>query len=365
MSAPLDIMLELLVPHAADVVVKTALQLVKSPSDKVRRIVALHLASVGRTETIPVLRELLQDKDGYVRGYVCIGAGRAVTDHRADDEFRRKAYDITLPQVDQVWGGGGLNDSARYLVILDRERAARDLVDERWLNLSNNYAYQILEALNDAGIVLPEPVVRKMLEGSLPLSVGKDCYPNNYVAAAALKALAATAGRSAKSLIESLSEHENDKIREASAEALIIIGGLKDPVGWVHSLVAANGYESLTHEQRVVYCAFLFDAEVCNGGLMQFFGNSSGDHAADTVDALRELGHTVGGEVLATAMRHVGPLAREKDLELRLSAIESRFDQLRSLFDPLESNYYETASQLRQAWLLYATRHPDHFQDRQ
>ena len=60
-----------------------------------------------------------------------------------------------------------------------------------------------------------------------------------------------------------------------------------------------------------MYCAeTVFDAEVCNGGLMQFFGNSSGNHVDDTLMALEELRHPEAQAALAGAMHCAGPLSR-------------------------------------------------------
>jgi hypothetical protein len=94
---------------------------------------------------------------------------------------------------------------------------------------------------------------------------------------------------------------------------------------------------------------------------MQFFGNSSGDHAVDTLAALAELRHEEAHAALQTAMRLVGPTSRESDRELRLAGFEGRWDELQPEFDPLERVYYATRVKLRQAWLLYAVRNARHF----
>lgn len=358
--APLESTLGLLVSHAGDDVVRIASPLATSPSAEVRKTAALHLASAGRAGTIPVLRELMEDVDGYVRSYVCIGIHRAVAGGRADELFRRQAYDLLLSQLDQKWGDA-TNDAAETIVLLDPARAAVDLADERWLNLANRNTYRILEACNRANVLLPEPVLTRLLDEALPRAVGERCHPNDYVAAAALGALATRKADGAGATAESLLSHENEKVREAAAEAVAALAGVSDPTGFVIDRVSKEGYEALSREQRVVYCAFLFDAEVCNGGLMQFFGNSSGDHAVDTLEALAELGHEEAHAALQTAMRLVGPLARESDRELRLTGFEGRWDELQPAFDPLEGAYYATQVGLRQAWLLYAVRHAEHF----
>jgi hypothetical protein len=79
------------------------------------------------------------------------------------------------------------------------------------------------------------------------------------------------------------------------------------------------------------------------------------------VDALRELDFPVAESALAAAIKAVGPLTREPDRETRLAAFEGRYDELQSLFSPLESAYCTSAGALRVKWLLYAADHADHF----
>lgn len=358
--APLESTLELLVSHAAADVVRIASLLVKSPVSEVRKTAALHLASAGQVATMPALRELMRDEDGYVRSYVRIGVDRAATEGRADEAFRQQAYDQLLSQLDQSWGSA-MNDAAETIIVLDPARAAVDFADERWLSLGNQNVYRIMEACNSAGIRLPEAAVRRLLDEALPLAVGDRCYPNDYVAAAALRSLAERRVADALALAESLLDHENEKVQTAAANALAVLADVADPTGFVIDRAREVGYEGLTREQRVVFCAFFFDVEVRNGGLMQFFGNSSGNHASDTLDALTELGHAEARTALETAMRLVGPLSKESDRELRLTGFEGRWDELQPAFDGLESAYYAAKKQLRKAWLLYAIRNARHF----
>ena len=47
--------------------------------------------------------------------------------------------------------------------------------------------------------------------------------------------------------------------------------------------------ERLSPVARTIYFVGCFDGEVYNGGFSQFFSNSSGNHVAETFDALREI----------------------------------------------------------------------------
>jgi hypothetical protein len=96
---------------------------------------------------------------------------------------------------------------------------------------------------------------------------------------------------------------------------------------------------------------------------MQFFGNSSGDHAIDTLAALRELACPEALHALEGAINLIGPLAREPDRDDRLAAFEDRYDELQKAFSPLESAYYGVTGIFRQRMWLYAIAHADHFRD--
>lgn len=122
--APLELVLELLVPHAPDQVLSAALPLVASPSDEVRKIAALHLASLGRAETTPVLNKLLEDSNGDVRSFVADGVTRALSEGRCSDEFRQGMYESLLNQCDQDWADT-LNNAPETIVALDAARAGR------------------------------------------------------------------------------------------------------------------------------------------------------------------------------------------------------------------------------------------------
>jgi len=336
------------------------LPLVESPSDGVRKMAALQLASLGNSKTIPVLNKLLEDSDGYVRAYVRNGVDRALSGSRCSDEFRQAMYESLLNQCDQNWRGA-INDAPQTVIALDAARAAVDFASPRWLSTENPNAYHILQACNEANLLLPEDLIRRLLDHSLPLAVGERCYPHEYVVAAALESLARCSGDRARPFLERALASDQQEIQESAAKGLATLAGLDDPIKFVLNLMQRVGFDGLTSPQRVVYCGFLFDAEVCNGGIIQFFGNSSGNRAVETLEALRVLGHTEAHHALDTAMKLVGPFSREPNREMRLAAFEDRFDGLRSRFGPLESAYYSTQGLLRQRMLMYAAANAAHF----
>src|SRR5262245_49103291 len=67
-------------------------------------------------------------------------------------------------------------------------------------------------------------------------------------------------------------------------------------------LIATEDYEEMTPVQRTAHLAFWYDAEVQNGGHHQYFENSAGLRAPQTIIALRSLGLGPQASILERAV---------------------------------------------------------------
>jgi hypothetical protein len=67
-------------------------------------------------------------------------------------------------------------------------------------------------------------------------------------------------------------------------------------------LIANSFYQELTPRQRPAQLVFRYESEVQNGGHLQFFVNSEGEHLEETVAALDVLGAACQARVLAQAV---------------------------------------------------------------
>ena len=65
--------------------------------------------------------------------------------------------------------------------------------------------------------------------------------------------------------------------------------------------ISFRPYETLDPEQRPVHLAFLYDAEVQNGGHLQYFENLGDGRLSETVAALEHIGASCHASVLADA----------------------------------------------------------------
>ena len=64
-----------------------------------------------------------------------------------------------------------------------------------------------------------------------------------------------------------------------------------------------KGYDQLNMGRQMAVRFWWLTAELNNGGLDQYFWNSSGDFASDMIDDLRRIGHDPASEILANASR--------------------------------------------------------------
>ncbi len=101
-------------------------------------------------------------------------------------------------------------------------------------------------------------------------------------------------------------------------------------------------FEVLAPPERVYRCVWELEAEVNNGGLHQYFFNSSGDHADFVLEALTLIGATQMREIVRQAIERVGSVALERDMITR-----------RGLLLELPEEQQASLEELDQAFLAY------------
>jgi Domain of unknown function (DUF4375) len=109
----------------------------------------------------------------------------------------------------------------------------------------------------------------------------------------------------------------------------------------VFSREAAVGYDRLTPPERVVFCLDALEREVNNGGFAQFFENSAGDHALETIEALRTLGAPRVAGLVTEAVAVFPDGHPAADREDRQRQVEKLDDAARAKLDQLDGAFYE------------------------
>ena len=354
---PFDEMIELLVPHAPDDVEQVLLPLVDSSSDDERKCAAFNLARLGRTALIPALNRLLDDEDGYVRRSVVSGIGWAISEERADPQFQSAAYEALLLHCFDDWPFPVTNHIPSTLVRLNPDRATADLVKPQNIRLDHPSFPEILKGLNDGEIHIPERLIRSVFNQAQQRALESEEWSDQRIAAESLEALSRTLGDALRPLLEQLLDSPNIELAESAADMLARLAGVENAQNFVNDRLAEDGFDALTQPQQYHYCVSDFSR---SNDLMDYLGNI-GTYIPETVDALHAIGVDDAANALAEAMRLIGPISRERDRELRLTAFEGRYEHIEAALEPLEESCKPTIRQLPIKIRLYAIRHAEHF----
>jgi hypothetical protein len=109
----------------------------------------------------------------------------------------------------------------------------------------------------------------------------------------------------------------------------------------------APSLKGLTLPAATIYLVGVFEGEVVQGGFRQFLRDASGDHAQDTVQALREVGAHVSLELLEKALTvfpgAIPPTSREDRVRL-IDQADDADPTFFTAFDELYNQHVDSQS---------------------
>ena len=104
-------------------------------------------------------------------------------------------------------------------------------------------------------------------------------------------------------------------------------------------------FSILTEKEKVLFAAHWAQAEILNGGLGQFFSNSTGVLAPEAVEALNKLEMPISAQAIESAMLFFGePYPRERSI--RESALELFFEKFGERAIPMEEQENVVAEEI-------------------
>lgn len=108
-------------------------------------------------------------------------------------------------------------------------------------------------------------------------------------------------------------------------------------------------HQALDPQLRQLYLAYIYDAEVMNGGHLQYFFNQGSAQAVETIEALKTVGAMKQAEILKQCLAHIPtiPYANVSSLETYSELAKKHSFELDSAYyaiqpeviDLLESHY--------------------------
>jgi hypothetical protein len=122
------------------------------------------------------------------------------------------------------------------------------------------------------------------------------------------------------------------------------------------------GYKNLTETEKVFFCVYWLEGEVNNGGLNQYFFNSAGDHAQETVNALMEIGANYTAELLKQSFTVFAEKIPFKDRNKRQDQLFSIGEENEEFLDELDSKYYRYTDPVGSLLVDYIKKHKSQIQ---
>lgn len=122
-----------------------------------------------------------------------------------------------------------------------------------------------------------------------------------------------------------------------------------------------DNMDALTDSQKNFYFNQNLEREINNGGFNQYFVNSSGDFAHETILSLKAIGADKTADILQQAINHFPDKSVPKDRDTRIETVEQIQDTANDAWEELDQKFFEYQDDLNSLNLDFVKKHKDKF----
>ncbi|MES2475948.1 MAG: DUF4375 domain-containing protein [Verrucomicrobiota bacterium] len=313
--------LEKMVRESPSQAVRNLTSALTSNKDQIRSGAARMLAAMGSASALPGTLKALASDDYFVRGGA-IGGIKTAMEATPDDVFRRGVFDPLAAFLSTKTAGGMLHTEVPSLLLtLDRKQAESILISESVLTLDSEWLPAILDALTAGAALPPLETIRRLLS-DLESGMFEFWHPE-LAHAAILRALMAIRAPEAEETLRRVIK-EKPTLADKASRMLLELHGI-DPMDVYLRLldrVEGSGIESLAEVEQNFYAVMVFTAECDNGGIQQYFTNTSSEHARQAFRALQVIDAPNAADFLRKVMMLFGKQGPPEDRDERLRRID-------------------------------------------
>ncbi|MGJ8696587.1 MAG: DMP19 family protein [Verrucomicrobiaceae bacterium] len=325
------------------------------PSEQIRKDAALAIAKTGAAEIIPHVRKAFSDTDAYVRSYALMGLEFSLNRDGLADTVPGELFSDVKNLLEK---GNNSDKAADILFRFNSEEAIDFFLSSEVFSADSRIIHEVLETLADAKV----PVQRELLLGLISaLDTSDFTYPRAYALGEALRLLGQMQNPEDREFLSARLIHSEDRVAEGAAAGLLCSHGLEGFEQRIWESEEKSGYDSLPDHQRYYSAVFMCDAEVNNGGLAQYFVNSSGDNWRDALAGLESMGSTDRLVVVREAISLFGSDGPSENRDKRQDQLSKLYKKNDSIFDALESRYYDSDEVIEVLATRFVLANPDSF----
>lgn len=119
--------------------------------------------------------------------------------------------------------------------------------------------------------------------------------------------------------------------------------------------------EKLNEHQKIFFYNQTIEREVNNGGFNQFYYNSSGDYAHETVESLKSIGAEKTALIMQKANAQFPNKVVPKDRDVRHQILEQIENKANGIWAQLDQGFYEYEEDLNALNMEYIKVHKEYF----
>ncbi len=161
--------------------------------------------------------------------------------------------------------------------------------------------------------------------------------------------------------LETMSEH--DQLDPNDPDAYILASDVISSI--YEELVAidenTDAFHLISEPRQALYAVFWVEAEINNGGLSQYYYNSSGNQAAKAPQHLRELGLDEAADILEEANAFFPNATPPADRRARLAILDDVEEQASQTWNELEDRYFQSGIGFQPNMINYIREHREEF----
>jgi hypothetical protein len=117
----------------------------------------------------------------------------------------------------------------------------------------------------------------------------------------------------------------------------------------------------LTEPQKQFYYNQCLEREVNNGGFNQYFYNTSGNFAHQTIQSLRSIGAIATADILQKAIDQFPDKSVPVDRDERIELIEQIEESAKEKWDELDQSFFQYKDDLNTLNLNFVRQHQEYF----
>lgn len=122
-----------------------------------------------------------------------------------------------------------------------------------------------------------------------------------------------------------------------------------------------DSVDKLTDPQKQFFYNQSLEREINNGGFNQYFVNSSGDFAHETISSLKAIGANKTADILQEAINQFPDKKVPKDRDTRIETVEQIQDNAQEVWEGLDQIFFEYQDDLNSLNLDFVKKHKDNF----